>query len=291
MTSARHRLGLQLAAAPDDRALRQVYADALLEEGGGQALRGELIQLELSGKTPPHELVESVRRWRDACGLDGLDGAGLARSWLCSVEQLATHAAIAFAEEPLLRRLVVCIGSARADTTALAVIPELTLARELSFSTTEYRSSRIGSQGLAVLLSSSNWPRLEVLELAKCGLDDAGATLLANSATISELTALDLSDNEIGEVGVRALARSPRLARLGRLVLSGNPAGAGLAALAAAENRMRLERLDLHQTGMTADLLSRFEKRFPGIVINYLPPPEVLPDEDEDDTFTKGPFV
>ena len=44
----RIRLVAAIAAAPDDRELQSIYADALIALGGEHALRGELIQLWLA---------------------------------------------------------------------------------------------------------------------------------------------------------------------------------------------------------------------------------------------------
>ncbi len=290
------RIGAQIAAAPEDKELQRVYADALLELGGDHAIRGELIQLELAGDESRRklDLAESLTHVRERRGLDGLGTRrGFARSWFCSVEQLVAYATIAFAEEPLLRELTICTSrDARADMPTLAAIPELARARELSISTTEYRSSRPGTDGLTTLLASPHWPRLERLQLSNCALGDPGAELLARTTSLSDLQSLDLSGNDIGAIGIRALTRSRVLSRVRLLGLSGIPLDRrAVDALAARDNRMPLEFLDLRRTGLMARDVEPISTRFPESRILYdMPAPDPDP-EDEDSTFTKGPFV
>ncbi|MBA2544290.1 MAG: hypothetical protein H0V17_31890 [Deltaproteobacteria bacterium] len=252
-----------------------------------------MIQLELASAYGERqaELGESLLRSRDARGCDGLGREGFARDWFCSIDQLVAHAATVFAEEPFLRRLILCTSpDVQAQLRALAVVPELARVRELSISTTEQRT-RPGSEGLATLLASPHWPRLEGLQLLHCAIGDAGAKLLARAA-LSELQALDLTDNDIGPDGVVALAGSPVLTRLRMLILSRNNVGwGGVAALADAGNRMPLELVELYEAGVTSAVVEPLAKRFPGIELRYLPPPEPQPAEEADDTFTKGPFV
>lgn len=301
----RERIGRELAATPEDPTLRQIYADALIEEGGDHALRGELIQRQVAGRfdAETHDLAERVQRAREAGGLSGLGShEGLARMWVCSIDQLASHAAVAFAAEPLLRRLVVCLpGGEPPRIDVLAAIPELARVRELCLSVAE-RHVAPGVDGLATLLRSPHWPRLEVLQLSSCNLGDAGAALLAESGSLSELQGLELAYNSIGTAGVVALAGSASLSHLRRLHLTGNRfTGEAIAALAADSNRMRLETLSLDDTGMLAEHVEPIVRRFPGIHIRFdypapppapPPPPPAEPEPDEDpDAFFKGPFV
>jgi hypothetical protein len=295
------RLAAQITAAPKDRELQKIFADALIEEGGEHAIRGELIQLELAGNQEPRvtELQDRLLQIREAAGLGflSLGRAGLARTWGCPIEQLEKHAAVTFAEEPLLDSFDLHLTDKDADTQdvmrRLAAIPELARIRTLSI--TVVFSGPPGPAGLATLMASPYWPTLEGLSLMSNALDDDAAQMLADSASLSELWHLNLINNKIGPDGVAALARSPRFAKLRHLSLAGNPIGErGLAALAGAR-AMQLITLDVRACGVRTSQLDGIKARFPGIEF-ACDPPEAAPEEPakpppDDDPFSGGPFV
>jgi hypothetical protein len=239
------RLALEIAQAPDDRELQRVYADALIQEGGEHAIRGELIQLELAGEQGPREreVADSLMRARATRGLDGLIG-GLARSWVCGRGTFEAHAERAFREEPLLDALVFCIGPtfARYQVERLAGVPQLARVRDLKLVTDERVAAGPGAKGLAALLDSVYFPRqLRALDLHRCALRDDAIALLAASAVLAHLRVLVLSANTLGARAFAALAATPHLTRL--------------------------ELLDLVDTGATRAAVEPIAHRFPALEI------------------------
>jgi hypothetical protein len=296
MTSKRQQIGIELAASPRDVELQRIYADALLEEGGEQAIRGELIQIELNGGNTARrlELAAHVKKWREARGFGGLGDPGrmgLARDWWCTADQFVQLGAAAFAEEPLLEWITIGMrirDDAQREMKKLAASPTLARLRRLCIFGCE--GTRPGAKGLATLLASPFWPKqLVSLRLPNCRIFDAGAELLANATSLANLEWLDLWANGVQPDGIVALARSPIFAKLEHLLLWGNfPGARGLTALAAPENRMKLVQLDLDETEQAPDLIAALVKRFPGIEIRAN-----LPDPDEEDDrlpFDRSPF-
>lgn len=278
-SSRRLRIGEQLAEARHDIELRRIYADALIEEGGEHALRGELIHLEIAGveSVRRKELAENVQRARAARGLGGLhdldNKVGLAIDWDCTADQLALFGAIAFAEEPLLRWITIEIGrrEPQLEMRMLAAAPELARVRNLSIIAN--RAACPGPTGLATLLASPYLPRLESLCLANCRVGDRGAELLARATALSDVHFLSLWTNALGPDGVVAIACSPVFARVTHLILWGNgPGPRGIAALAAPENPMKLEALDIDESQLPKPMADALARRFPGIRIRYEPP-------------------
>jgi hypothetical protein len=297
------RLAAQIAAAPDDLELQRIFGDALIHQGGEHAIRGELLHLQLANESGERtmELSDSLRRAREARGLDGLGiGDALAQQWTCSIDQLAVSAAVVFAEEPLLRWLSIGIpGSGQAQVRTLATISELARVCRLKITCNPHPGARPGPDGIATLLASPHWPQLEVLALHGFGLGDAGAKLLAEAPSLCELHELDVSTNAIGPDGIIALVGSPILARLRHLTLWGNkPGRTGFAALAATVQLTRLELLDLRRTGATLDQVDPIKARFPRLQIQYEPADESAMGDGaaqdaaaDEDSFLRGPFV
>jgi hypothetical protein len=161
------QLAGQIAAAPDDVELQRIFGDALMQRGGEHAIRGELLQLQLANESGERtmELSDSLRRAREARGLDGLGiGEALALQWTCSIDQLAAYAAVAFAEEPLLRWLSIGIPSdGQAQVRTLATISELARVCRLTITCNPHPGARPGQDGIATLLASLHWPQFEVL--------------------------------------------------------------------------------------------------------------------------------
>jgi hypothetical protein len=294
------QLAAQIAAAPQDLELQRIFADALIEEGGEHAIRGELIQLELAGNQEPRvtELGDRLVQAREARGLGflALGREGLARKWGCTIDQLEQLAATTFAEEPLLDSLDVQLTDREAnvqqDMRRLAAIPELARLRKLCI--VVVFSGPPGPEGLATLLASPYWPKLEDLWLSSNAIGNEGAVMLAQASSMSELWHLNLTNNGIDLDGVIALARSPMFAKLRHLGLAGNRIGErGIDALADAR-AMQLTTLDVRACGVTNAQLGSITTRFPGIAISCDPPasqPEEPSAPADDDTFSRGPFV
>ncbi len=268
-------LAAELAGAPDDRGLVQVFADALLDEGGEHAVRGELVQLSLvdtaKAKARREQLLASFEQSLKNRGITGLAHAGgFVRSWTCSSDDFASFATEVFADEPLLREVVIELGhrDAHLQIATLAATPELARVRRLTIVGHQQRTGRPGPKGLAALLGSPYWPKLEALSLPNCSLGDAGAKLLASAASLGELRELDVQFCELLAKSVVALAESPHLAQLTSLNLRGNkPGDRGIAAIVASPHVTKLEFIDTSQTWLSVPQVTPLRKRFPSIEI------------------------
>jgi Leucine-rich repeat (LRR) protein len=128
------------------------------------------------------------------------------------------------------------LGAPAGKELAKASFPEL---RTLNLS-----RNPLTDKGLAPLLASMPWPRLEVWSLAGCRLGDDSARKMA--ATNLPLSWLDLSYNKLSTTGVQAVVASQTLTdlvevRFGGAMLTGQDAGVLLDRIALP----RLERLSL----------------------------------------------
>ncbi|MEJ7601376.1 MAG: hypothetical protein WKG01_25965 [Kofleriaceae bacterium] len=250
----------ELLANLADRDAVGVYADRLLEQGGSSALRGELIQLGLvATPTDAHrareaELVALLDRAWKARGAIVERRGGFAVRWRCTPAQFADHAAVAFAEEPLLCAVVVKYASsgALAQSKLVARTPELARIIELDLVGHNVRAGRPGAKGLAAILGSPHWPAaLEALRLPTCALGDAGGKLIASSASLASLRELELFSNELKARTVVAIAASPHLRELRVLDLEQNKIGdAGVMAIANTTQLTKLERIVTVNTWM-----------------------------------------
>ena len=101
-----------------------------------------------------------------------------------------------------------------------------------------------------IVAGAAFWPHLEELEVARCGLGNAGlAELLAKR---TRLQTLDAANNNITTAGALALADSPVLASLKNLNLWGNKIGdKGVAALVGSPKARNLRELDLSECKLT----------------------------------------
>lgn len=263
------RLAAELATRPEDLELQKIYADALLDQGGVHAVRGELVQRTLASLPTPPELLESFEQALGVRGIVGLlHAGGFARSWTCSSDDFGSFAAELFAEEPLLREVIIRLGhrDAHLQLATVAATPELARVRRLGIVGHQQRAGRPGASGLAQLLASPFWPRLEALKLPNCALRDAGAKRLAETASLAQLRELDLAENDLTSKGVIALAESPHLANLSRLVLIGNkPALRGIAALAKSPHIRELEFIDTSKTWLAKHEVRAIKQRWPAI--------------------------
>lgn len=266
--SAAQRLAAELATSPDDLELQRVFADALLDQGGAEAVRGELVQRSLAGNVT-EDLLEAFEQSLRGRGITGLRHAGgFVRSWTCSTDDFASFARELFDDEPLLREVVIDLShrDARLQIGMLAATPELTRVRHLTIVGHKQRTGRPGTKGLATLLASKYWPKLEALRLPNCSIGDAGAKLLAKAASLDELRELDVSHNELLASSVVALAGSPHLAQLTSLDLRGNkPGDRGIKALVESPFITRLERIDTSMTWLAPINVAPLKQRWPDL--------------------------
>lgn len=268
-----------IAVAPDDLALQSIYADALLERGGEQAARGELMQLALGGveaEARTAELLDSFEKSLAGRGITGLQFAGgFARSWSCSSDDFASFAPEVFADEPLLREVTLELAhkDALLQCKTVAATPQLSQVRRLTIKGHKIKTGRPQAKGLEVLFGSPYWPRLERLALPWCGLGNDGAKLLARTGSLVDLQELDVADNAIGSAGIAALAKSPHLARVRWLRIDGNkPGDSGIKALAAATHLTRLEYLSCKMTWEPRESYAPIQKRFPELELVHNTP-------------------
>lgn len=265
-TKAR-RLAAELAQSPDDVELQRVFADALLEQGGDHAVRGELVQRSLAGKATD-DLLEAFERSFKGRGLTVGHAGGFVHSWTCSSEHFASRASELFADEPLLREIVIELShrDAKRQLATLAKTPELARVRRLTLVGHKQRTGRPGAKGLAVLFGSPYWPRLESLELPNCAIGDVGAKLIAKQSSLDELRELDVSHNDLLASSVVALAASPHLTQLTSLNLRGNkPGDRGIKALVESEHITRLAWIDTSMTWLAPLDVAPLKQRWPAL--------------------------
>jgi uncharacterized protein (TIGR02996 family) len=267
-------LAAAIAAAPDDLALQSIYADALLERGGHDATRGELVQLALgkpSKKAAARTaaLLASFEQTLAGRGITGLQFAGgFARGWTCSSDDFASFASEVFGDEPLLHDVAIELAHKDALLQLRTVIatPQLARVRRLTIIGHHQRTGRPLAPGLALLIGSPHWPRLQRLALPCCSIGNAGVKQLAASPSVAALEELDLTDNDLLSAGVIALARSTQLRQLRWLKLDGNkPGEAGVKALAASAHITQLAYLSAGRTWLPRTSYAPIEKRFPAL--------------------------
>jgi len=263
----------QIAADPDDDAIRLIFADWLEEHG--DVARAEFIRVQvrlaaLPEKAPertaltrrerelwiehhdtwlakvPKELRKKLTFWRGfAAHLKCT-----ASQWLPSAERLQQAC-------PLLTTLrLTNIGANQLES--LAASPHLARLTMLDLA-----HKRIGDAGAAALAASPHLARLSGLHLVSNWIGDAGVTALAASSHLTRLTTLDLMNNMIGDPGVTALAASPYLARLISLIVAWNYIGTtGAKALAASPHLARLTSLHLECNHIGTTGKKALQKRF-----------------------------
>lgn len=236
----------------------------LEREGGDHAVRGELVQRALAA-TPTGELIAAFEQSLVNRGITGLQHAGgFVRSWTCSTDDFASFAAEVFADEPLLRDIVIKLShrDAELQIAALAATPALARVRRLKIIGHEQHTGRPGATGLAALFGSPHWPQLEALELPTCAIGDAGATLIAKTASLGELRKLDVSHNDLLARSIVALVESPHLAKLTALDLRGNkPGERGIKALV--DSKLELEWIDTSMTWLSPGSVAPLKQRWP----------------------------
>jgi hypothetical protein len=273
------KLAAEVAAAPDDIELQRVYADALLGQGGEHAIRGELVTLALSGKSPKMtepRRIKLAKQLEQILADDDLDQrviGGFVGAWACTTDVLRERGDAVFADEPLLRELEIRLNARDNETqvASIAAMPQLARVRRLTLVGHPQRTGRLPAELLQRLLASPHWPRLEALALPNCSIGDGGLRLLADARSMRELRELDLTKNEIRAKGIEALAKSPHLGELRRLVLTHNRPGVeGVRALARSVHVTKLEHVDVSFTMLLAYHTTELSQRFPGAVYhNY----------------------
>ena len=209
--------------APDDEAIRLIFADWLEERGDPY---GEFIRIQCGlTKLPPAEprrraLVARERLlWERHAPIwkaylpPVLRTAAFERGFVESVhltaaEFLANAEAI-FAAAPVRHLRVRCPWSltTRDAVATLAASPHLGRLVGLDWSGQE-----VGDAEASVLAKSPHVAGLRSLVLRQNGIGNGGAAALADSPHLSALTNLELAGNRIGGLGAKALATSQHLA-------------------------------------------------------------------------------
>ena len=229
----------EIAAAPEDEAPRQVYADHLTDLGDP---RGELISLQLrrnelarAGESPElskvcaaetallaaHEAgwIEKVYSYVEAVAWD----RGFIHSITIHGKKFAKSAEKIFAELPLLRE-VTLLSARRNHIDAFVGCPSFERIRQLDFTPEEHVRD---NEDLAALLDGKHFPRLEWLRIGFHrpgeGVGGKGAKLIADCERLEELRFLEVAGHNIGAGGAKAIVSSKNLRNLEvlRLPLNG----------------------------------------------------------------------
>jgi uncharacterized protein (TIGR02996 family) len=268
MTDQEHSLLSAIRDAPDDNALRLVYADWL--EENGQADHAALVRLQLylddekttaTGERRENRLTAKLRAsWPASLAKAGLiiRRGVVAASWE-SVKAFKTGTALLKKEgDPawvVERRLKLDRGS-QADVLALVEQPgygrltrlEIEIRDEITVATARAIAGSPLSAGL------------RYLALEHAGIGVGGAQALAKSRHLSRLRTLHFYNTPLGSSGVRSLANSKILGELRELCLCCSAGGEAAKALAEAKGLRRLERLNLGSNGIGDARLRRLLK-------------------------------
>lgn len=215
-------------AAPDDDALRLVYADWLDERGDP---RGEFIRIQVA-RAAGDDHRTLVLREHELRAAHGGDWAGplreLVGDWQFHrglLEEVMVNARTFLEKGETLFRLA---PLQRVRLRGVEdVLPELACQPILA--------------------------QVRGLDLVGERLDDLALHVLASSPHVGELRSLNLSLNLVGTSGIRALAESPHLGNLRELILTGNSdvADLGVQALCASKTLPALVVLDVTSCGLT----------------------------------------
>lgn len=221
----------QILAAPDDHALKRVYADQLIERGDP---RGEFIQIQLEReRTPTAELAKREQQLlakHEGRWLGPVRHAMTSWRWrrgfvyAVTVNEARWHdgAADLVAHEPVRRVRVTGVR----NLPALAAMPELAKVAALSLP-----NDRLVAASVRRLVESPHLQHLRGLDLDDNGIGDDGLRVLA-SARLAALVELRLSGCAFGPrggsitpAGLEALLSAPWLAQLRELDLRANTLG------------------------------------------------------------------
>src|SRR5262249_9638536 len=199
--------------APDDDAVRLIYADWLEEHG--QPERAEFIRVQCAlarGAAGPRR-AELEARQRLLLERHG-------RQWATPVSRLVRGWEVR-------RGFVDAVSIDR--QTFLAGADEL--FRVAPVQRVQLHWGAVPPQDRArfvpILAECGHLSRLRALDLAHNGLGSGGVRALAVCEYLDRLTELNLAHNQIGDAGARALAFSPLPERLHSLDLSHNDLGPG----------------------------------------------------------------
>jgi carbon storage regulator CsrA len=222
--------------APDDEAIRLIFADWLEERGDplGEFIRTQCRLARLPADDPRRKALTDRERvlWAEHGAAWRLSlppvlreapfERGFVEAVHLTVSDFLASAAELFAAAPVRRLRVQRPWSftPASQVPRLASSPYLASLAELDVSEQD-----VGDDGVALLATSPHVTSLKTLLLRGNGIGDAGAVVLANSSVLAGLSALDLEGNRIGRAGAQALAASPYLANLLRLNLAHNPLG------------------------------------------------------------------
>jgi uncharacterized protein (TIGR02996 family) len=222
---------VEIAAAPDDDALRLVYADYLAERGDP---RGELITLQIRrhqrarGGGSDAELAEVCRAETGLLEAHGkswlepvygwIEDARWDRGFITSItihaDKFANHADKIFEALPLLREIRLLNGR-RNQIAGLVGCPQLARIRHLDFTPDEYVRELAD---LELLLGGEHLPELEYLRIGYHrpgeGFGAAGGKAIASCPRLGKLRFLEIAGQNLGLAGVRAIVQSTVLSSL-----------------------------------------------------------------------------
>jgi uncharacterized protein (TIGR02996 family) len=263
-----------ILAAPDDDAPRLVYADWLDDAANpADRARAEFIRVQCGLDRLPADdprrpalaarerqlTAEYAAAWR--APLAGLVSnqefsRGFVEEVTVEARRLIEHGEAIFAAAPVRHVRLVEAGPVLEK---VAACPLLARLRGL----TVY-AHHLGDRLARALAASPHLAALEVLDLGRNRLTDAGAEALAAAGDrLGGLTTLVLRENSVGESGARALAHAPGLGRLAALDLAINAVGAGGAEALAGSPRLSLRDLDLALNRVGDEGVARLARALP----------------------------
>ncbi len=250
-----------ICAAPEDVAVRLVYADWLDDRGQlGDADRAEFIRVQCRLASRQPLPVEERRRlldreelllaeWRKIW-MQPFKGLFLQADFHCGFIERATLKSQTFLHqgESLLQRTPLRLIQLRDPSESIDELANCSTLRRLWGLNLDY--GKLGAARIAQLLNSPYLDRLRWLDLGnnllyRFGLEavlraaprlpalrylglhdnllgDAGVARLANSSLLKQLEALNLDGNRLSNAGLRALAESPQACNLAQLHIGRN---------------------------------------------------------------------
>jgi uncharacterized protein (TIGR02996 family) len=223
MTTTREALEAALVRNPDDVSLHMAYADCLIEEGDP---RGEWIRLCLEKERPDldaaakRKLGTAIRRLRSTHGARWESGLAphvfrWRRGWVHHFQatgDLDPTIMYLFRSHPCLS--LVQTVALNAMNGAIPNPPDtldysaLRHCRWSNLRRLEIWDRTFRDDGIAQLLDSPWFPRLESLSLEWCGLTEGGIVTLAKHPHTRRLKGLSLEGNEIGPASLDALTEA-----------------------------------------------------------------------------------
>jgi uncharacterized protein (TIGR02996 family) len=260
--SERESLLAAVIAAPDDDAVRLVYADWLDEHGDEDArARAEFIRVQIQrGKLGKKSTKRAALEAREKELL-----AGHAKAWLKPLPKWARPR-----DDERVADDFEWFGFERGFVKGVILpgVDEFIRDAEALFATEPITHAYLGTGAvLPRLAKSPEFMNLMGLRFGHYALGDAGTIALAKLPPMPRLRQLWMYKSEIGNAGLKALAKWPGLATVEDLELGFNDFQApGIKALIASPHLTKLKRLDLSDSLIAPKTKQALEERFGEVV-------------------------